>query len=40
MKCFMTFCAWCGVFMKGGTLPASHGLCESCQSLHFPSEVS
>jgi hypothetical protein len=23
-------CAWCGVLMKDGALPISHGCCKSC----------
>ncbi len=23
-------CAWCGLLLRDGTLPASHGLCETC----------
>ena len=24
-------CAWCGVLLRAGTLPNSHGICPACQ---------
>ena len=26
----MVLCAWCGVLIRPGKLPASHGCCASC----------
>lgn len=27
----MVICAWCDLTMRPGTLPASHGICDTCR---------
>ena len=28
-------CAWCGVLIRGGTRPMSHGICDPCAERAF-----
>ena len=29
-------CAWCGVVIRDGEEPASHGICARCRAIYFP----
>ena len=29
-------CAWCGVLIRDGEEPASHGICARCRAIYFP----
>lgn len=29
-------CAWCGVLIRDGEEPTSHGICGPCRAIHFP----
>lgn len=29
-------CAWCGVLLRDGALPISHGICARCDAVCFP----
>lgn len=33
-------CAWCGVELREGRSPASHGICQRCASEQFPGMTS
>lgn len=30
MDALLLLCAWCGVLIRPGKLPASHGICPAC----------
>ena len=33
-----TVCAWCGLVLKDGTEPVSHGICVKCNAMFFKTD--